>query len=487
MKHVDRSSKITRSILTLVLLGVSATFFSCGIFEDENNQPWVQIIKGSTITADQALTLAVNSSRTVVFYIRDDDDYDRHTISAGTEDSTVATVSVNRQTYDTILTITGMAIGTTNVTLTVKDNSGEDNAISTPVVFNVTVIEPYVVASTTSLLTDISLDRSVVTLTLVGLVYDRVDNFTNRDSVTVSGIGGLKSSVTKISDTEVRFELSYSKRIEYASDAGERFQAKFVDDIGNMHSDAALTFTVNASAIAGYDGPPLTAQIPVADTIEIEGPWLWMVVPTDPNAGSGVSTEIDSIASASNNTVTETDVATRGVNEGDIIGQFQWTSGSIGYTHGACEVFCVRELFGRCATLCWWNNVNDTLNTIGFGVGDNMNAHTAYALINLVSSSDQDDAIIGVVSSDAIKIWLNGEIVHREDATVLECRSIDVPLASDPTVCTPDSSSPTGYSIPVKLNAGDNLLLVKVRQHGDYWGMVLGLAADFTTEVPNQQ
>ena len=115
-----------------------------------------------------------------------------------------------------------------------------------------------------------------------------------------------------------------------------------------------------------------------------------------------------------------------------------------------------------------------------------MKAYTAYALINLISPSNQDNAIIGVKSSDAIKIWLNGEAVHRGDATALGCRTIHVPLAEDPTVCTPDSSSPTGYSIPVKLRAGDNLLLVKVQQHGDYWGMVVGLAADFTTSIPQR-
>ena len=115
-----------------------------------------------------------------------------------------------------------------------------------------------------------------------------------------------------------------------------------------------------------------------------------------------------------------------------------------------------------------------------------MRGHTAYALINLVAASDQDNALIVVKSSDAIKIWLNGEVIHREDATVLECRNIDIPLAEDPTVCTPDSSSPAAYSIPVKLRAGDNLLLVKVRQHGDFWGMVVSLAGDFTTAIPKR-
>ena len=53
-------------------------------------------------------------------------------------------------------------------------------------------------------------------------------------------------------------------------------------------------------------------------------------------------------------------------------------------------------------------------------------------------------------------------------------------------VCTPDSASPATNSIPVKLRAGDNLLLIKVRQHGDFWDMVVSLAADFTTAIPKR-
>ena len=94
--------------------------------------------------------------------------------------------------------------------------------------------------------------------------------------------------------------------------------------------------------------------------------------------------------------------------------------------------FCRGGLFGGCATLCWLNNINDLLNALGVGVGGNIEAHTAYALINLVSPSAQDNAVIGLKSGDAIKVWLNGEVIHREAATMLECRSIDVFGAIDP-------------------------------------------------------
>lgn len=323
--------------------------------------------------------------------------------------------------------------------------------------------EPQVVASTPLPLTELSLNESVVTLTLVGVTYD--DSYL-WGAVTVSGIVGVNpTSLVRISDTVVRATLLFS---------------------GNIDSDTTLTFTVEASAIAEYDGPPLTTQIPVIDAVDIQGPWLWMAAPTDPNVGGSVSTEIDSLAEVSNNAMTEIHAAQNGVNEGDTLGQFQWTSGSINNTHEACKEFCAPTFFGGCATLCWLNNINDLLNALGFGIGGNIEAHTAYALINLVSPSNQDDAVVGVKSGDAIKVWLNGEVIHREAATILECRSIHVPGAFDPIVCTSDPNSPTEHVIPVKLKTGDNLLLVKVRQHGEYWGMAARLIADFSTAIPKR-
>ena len=110
--------------------------------------------------------------------------------------------------------------------------------------------------------------------------------------------------------------------------------------LDNFDTGASLTFTVEARAIAAYDGPPLTVEIPVMDAIDILGPWLWMAVPTDPSAGGGVSTEVDSLAETSGGRITETDVANHGAREGDVIGEFQWMSGQIGYEHTECEWFC---------------------------------------------------------------------------------------------------------------------------------------------------
>lgn len=326
--------------------------------------------------------------------------------------------------------------------------------------------EPQLVASTPSPLTELSLNESVVTLTLVDVTYDSSYLW---GAVTVSGVVGVSPrSLVRISATAVQVTLRFS---------------------GNIDSDTTLTFTVEASTIAEYDGPPLTAQIPVIDAVDIQGPWLWMVIPTDSNARGGVSTEIDSLAEVSSNEMTEIHAAQNGVNEGDTLGQFQWTSGSINNAHETCKRFYASSFFSgrQHATLCWSNNINDILNVLGFGIGSNIEAHTAYALINLVSSSNQDNAVIGVKSGDAIKVWLNGEVIHRKAATMLECRSIHVPIAFDPIVCTPDPTSPTEYVIPVRLKTGNNLLLVKIRQHGEYWGMAARLIADFTTAIPKRR
>ena len=100
------------------------------------------------------------------------------------------------------------------------------------------------VASTESPLTEVTLDGSVVTLTLTGRKYAR-STFDIRGAVSVSGIDGVTipwHEPDRKSDTEITVELEFD---------------------GNINVDSTLTFTVGAGAIAGYNGPALTAQITV--------------------------------------------------------------------------------------------------------------------------------------------------------------------------------------------------------------------------------
>ena len=108
----------------------------------------------------------------------------------------------------------------------------------------VTAVQESVVASTAVLVTEATLDGSVVTLTLSSRVYERF-RFRIRDGITVSGIEGVTYhwfDLDRVSDTVVTVGLQF---------------------IGDFDTDAMLTFTVGADAIADYNGVALTAQVPV--------------------------------------------------------------------------------------------------------------------------------------------------------------------------------------------------------------------------------
>ena len=93
-------------------------------------------------------------------------------------------------------------------------------------------------------LTAANLHGSIVTLTLGGKKYDTNWNFVS-GNVTVSGIDGVtfrRHNVKRINDVQVTIQLEFN---------------------GNISTDSTLTFTVGAKAIANYDGPALTAELPV--------------------------------------------------------------------------------------------------------------------------------------------------------------------------------------------------------------------------------
>ena len=135
----------------------------------------------------------------------------------------------------------------TNSTLTISVGAGaiadyDGDALTAQL--TVTAVTESLAASTTSPLTEATLDESVVTLTLSGRFYEE-SSFSIRDAVTVSGIDGVTVGtfdVDRVSDTQVTVELTFS---------------------GDFDTDATLTFTVEADAIAGYNGPAFTAQVPV--------------------------------------------------------------------------------------------------------------------------------------------------------------------------------------------------------------------------------
>ena len=129
MKDTKLNRKIVVSILAVILLAIPLSFIGCGALED-NSQPGIESITDKTID--------VGDDKTVDVYITDADVDDIHTINASSDNPSVATVSVDEDS----LTITGNTVGVAIITVSATDDSGRDNATSTPVRFQVTVNEP---------------------------------------------------------------------------------------------------------------------------------------------------------------------------------------------------------------------------------------------------------------------------------------------------------------------------------------------------------
>ena len=185
----------------------------------------------------------------------------------------------------------------------------------------------------------------------------------------------------------------------------------------------------------------------------IEGPWLWMIAP-----GGNIIT--DNLSKASDGVITEAQIAQNGVNEGDHFNDLQWTSGRLLPTT-VCGIF-----------LCSSDNVINVIRKIGLTNSFQLNQYSAYALINIYSPHDQNNVLMGVGSDDSIKVWLNSSVVYINNTT----------------------RRTTGIQnrFHVNLNAGNNLLLVKVCNSGswignDDWGMFFKIyldTQDYTISLP---
>ena len=118
---------------------------------------------------------------------------------------------------------------------------------------------------------------------------------------------------------------------------------------------------------------------------KIEGPWLWGTVP-----GKRLTDSTDLLAEASGGSVTEDHLATFGASEGMPVGNNIWTAHKI-------------PPEGR-------NNVSQMLESIG--IKPDEENRVVYGSIILNSPSDQKTTMF-VGSDDAVKVWLNGELVHK--------------------------------------------------------------------------
>ena len=118
---------------------------------------------------------------------------------------------------------------------------------------------PTLIATTAAPLTELTVDGGVVALLLTGGTYTR-DLSALQAAVTGSGIAEItvnRSETNRVGDTVVTVKLGFS---------------------GDLAADGTLTFIVGAEAIANYDGPALTAEIPVtalAESVVASPSQLW--------------------------------------------------------------------------------------------------------------------------------------------------------------------------------------------------------------------
>ena len=180
---------------------------------------------------------------------------------------------------------------------------------------------------------------------------------------------------------------------------------------------------------------------------KITGPWLWVTTPAQPCGAAATHTDL--LDKVTKGRVTEKKVAKSGPNTRVKVGKVRWTPGKISAQGG--------------------NNIQEIINKIKLGGGGDDNNITSYAYITVVSPKAKA-ASMYTGSDDSIKVWLNGEEVHAKAVN--------------------RGAGDFQENFKVKLQKGDNPLLVKVGECGGGWSMFVGFSSDvkglkFHTKPPN--
>jgi hypothetical protein len=121
---------------------------------------------------------------------------------------------------------------------------------------------------------------------------------------------------------------------------------------------------------------------------KIAGPWLWVIVP-----GTRLNSTTDFLARASGGAATELKVATNGAKAGKAVGKSKWTLHRLATSGG--------------------DNINQMTEALGWGTGEEIYDHIVYGSVILETPKEQQTQML-VGSDDAVKVWLNGELVHKE-------------------------------------------------------------------------
>ena len=249
---------------------------------------------------------------------------------------------------------------------------------------------------------------------------------------------GTTNGVIRLWDVGTKHNIA-TFTTEGAGWAAEVWAVRFSHD-GALLASVRRNSTVDLWRVSPSFEPPTTnisITGPAAAGPKIEGPWLWMLVPTDQKTEAKPSAlRKDNLAAASNGAVTEVQIATEGVTEGDRVGNKVWTLGKLSPTSG--------------------DNMNEMANTTRLGEGY-IDYHIAYGAIVLESPQEQRTWMYAG-SDDNHKVWLNGALVHEQ---------LNWHWAHD-------------YQEPfqVTLKKGKNVLLVAVEDGAGAWSGFFGFETD---------
>ena len=271
------------------------------------------------------------------------------------------------------------------------------------------------------------------------------------DLSALEGVTGLKelylagNEITDLSPLTsltglTRLNLKHNQILDVSPLAGLS-NLTFIDLEDNEILDFSPLETLPENVhIVRHNNPGFTPAVP-----KIEGPWLWIIAPTDGMSGAkAAASGKDFLSEISGGEVTELAIATGGAVAGEPVGDKVWTVGKLSRKGG--------------------NNINDMVNATALGVGD-INHHVAYGTLALESLSRQHTKMF-VGSGDAVKVWLNGVLVHSQFVD----RDAD------------DYQE----DFPVILQEGTNILLVAVYEGEGWWSGFFGfdVGAEFTVNLP---
>ncbi len=238
---------------------------------------------------------------------------------------------------------------------------------------------------------DLSQLAGLTQLTILDIAY----NSTTPDLTPITKLTNLEKFVANscgISDITPLAALTKLKHLDLhrnsisdVSPLAKLVNLEMVKLYGNLISDISpLESSPIFSNVFWLENPGSARSGP-----QIEGPWTWLKLPAE-------HFDTDWLAEASGGTVTEQQIATYGARDGQHVGDNVWKSAKIDQEQEGRNIFEILSLVGK----------------------EHKNKHPGkppliYSVIALNSPREQKTKILEGSQGVSVKIWLNGDLVHK--------------------------------------------------------------------------